>query len=79
MKKVDYINSLLNQGLSPREVALRVPASLSWVYDVRTRRGIALMRHQIGELRQEVNELRQRVRLLEGKPVDIFAELRPGA
>ena len=67
------------QGLAPREVANRVPASLSWVYDVQGRRGVARLRHQVAELQQGVAELRQRVRLLEGKPVDIFERLHRGA
>jgi len=72
MKKVDQIRDLLMQEYTPRQVAERVPCSLSLVYDARGKSDLVRMRHQILELRLGIHDLLDRVALLEGKPADII-------
>jgi hypothetical protein len=70
MKKVDQIRDLLMQEYTPREVAERVPCSLSLVYEVRGKSDLARMRHEIAELGLGMRDLFDRVAVLEGKPAD---------
>jgi hypothetical protein len=75
MKKVDRIQELLREGYTPRQVAERVPCSLSLVYEVRGKSDLARMRHQIFELRLGMRDLFDRVAVLEGKPADAIERL----
>ena len=72
MKKVDRIRELLREGYTPRQVAERVPCSLSLVYEVHGKSDLARMRHQVAELRLGMRDLFDRVAVLEGKPADII-------
>ena len=72
MKKVDRIRDLLMEGYTPRQVAERVPCSLSLVYEVRGKSDLARLRHQMAELSLAVHELYDRLARLEGKPVNII-------
>lgn len=74
--KVHSIRELLSMGYTPRQIAERVPCSLSLVYEVRGKREIAVMRHQIAELRLAVGEIDDRLARLEGKPVNIIERLQ---
>jgi len=67
MKKVDQIRDLLMQEYTPRQVAERVPCSLSLVYEVRGKCDLARLRYQIAELLQAVGALDDRLARLEGQ------------
>jgi hypothetical protein len=75
MKKVDEIRYLLTQEYTPRQVAERVPCSLSLVYEVRGKCDLAILRHEIAGLRLAVGNLHDRLDRLEGKPADIIERL----
>jgi hypothetical protein len=75
MKKVDEVRFWLNQDLPPKEVAQRTRCSLSWVYQVRGRRAIAAVKHQLGVLTQMVHELQSRVDRLERVPPDVVQRM----
>lgn len=75
MKKVDQIRDLLMQEYTPREVAERVPCSLSLVYEVRGKSDLARLSHQVAELRLGMRDLFDRVAVLEGKPADAIERL----
>jgi hypothetical protein len=75
MKKVDEIRFHLAQGVSPKDIAIRIPCSLSLVYAVRGRREMARLRHDMAELRLELAEIREHLIRLEGDPVDAFTRI----
>ena len=76
MKKVDRVRDLLMEGYTPRQVAERVPCSLSLVYEVRGKCDLARLRHQVAELRLAVGEIYDRLARLEGKPINIIERLQ---
>lgn len=63
------------QEYTPREVAERVPCSLSLVYEVRGKSDLARLSHQVAELRLGMRDLFDRVAVLEGKPADAIERL----
>lgn len=72
MKKIDRVRDLLLEGYRPREVAERVPCSLSLVYEVRGKCDLVRLRHEVAELRLTVGNLYDRMARLEGKPINIM-------
>jgi len=75
MKKVEEVRFWLDQDVPPKEIAQRTRCSLSWVYQVRGRRAIAAVKHELAVLKQEVHELQLRVAHLEGSPPDIIQRM----
>jgi hypothetical protein len=81
MKKVDRIRDLLMEEYTPRQVAERVPCSLSLVYEVRGKCDLARLRHEIAELWLAVGAHDDRLDRLEGKPaktIERFQQQRNG-
>ena len=74
MRKRDAIQRLLDQGLKPREIAGRLSCALSWIYVVRGRRDLPLLRHRLAELEERVHHLDERVRRLAGESGDGIIE-----